>query len=296
MRKILFLIPIFIALLALNNYAQSKDTLYFRSNISSKKISEMINSTTNLLYLDISFKKIDSLCIDKAKLNKLKQLCLYRTYTDTLPEWIKGLPKLEYVEILGDENIDLKQAFIILSSLPNLKKLSLSGSYLVKIPNEIGLLKNLEELDLSRNRWDSLPENLKNLKKLKKLDLSETLQFFEKEAITVISEITSLEYLTIEYCDWRSSLAGISKLVNLKELALTGNRITEISPEIGELKNLEVLRLEDNKIMELPSTIKKLKHLRVLSLALNLINKKERKKIRNYVPNCIVDFDNYYYR
>ena len=47
-----------------------------------------------------------------------------------------------------------------------------------------------------------------------------------------------------------TSLKNIEKLVNLKHLNLSGNRITEIPPVFGQLKNLETLNLSKNQIYE----------------------------------------------
>jgi len=84
---------------------------------------------------------------------------------------------------------------------------------------------------------------------------------------------------------------GIGALVNLKELILDGNQITEIPKEIGNLVNLKELCARDNRITEIPKEIGNLVNLEVLILFGNRITKIP-KEIGNLVNLDILDLDN----
>lgn len=50
---------------------------------------------------------------------------------------------------------------------------------------------------------------------------------------------------------------GLGQLVNLKELALDGNKLTQLPDSIQLLENIEILKLENNQLRALPSQIGK---------------------------------------
>ncbi len=68
----------------------------------------------------------------------------------------------------------------------------------------------------------------------------------------------------------------IWQLKNLKELAISGNQLTELSSKIGQLTNLNVLDLAGNELDSLPSEIGQLKNLGMLLLYSN--------KLRTFPP------------
>lgn len=53
-------------------------------------------------------------------------------------------------------------------------------------------------------------------------------------------------------------------LINLRELAMSGNHLTAIQAEIGLLKELRILGLNNNRLTVLPPEISQLKHLKIL--------------------------------
>jgi Leucine-rich repeat (LRR) protein len=57
-----------------------------------------------------------------------------------------------------------------------IKKLSLSGNFLSRIPEEICYLKDLKEIDLSGNKFDKIPTVLLKLKNLKKITVDQKLE------------------------------------------------------------------------------------------------------------------------
>ena len=63
----------------------------------------------------------------------------------------------------------------------------------------------------------------------------------------------------------------IGQLVNMTDLYLGGNELTDIPPEIGNLVNLQSLFLYDNQFTSIPSEIGNLTNLRTLDIGYNQI-------------------------
>lgn len=94
---------------------------------------------------------------------------------------------------------------------------------------------------------------------------------------------------------WASSnkiqdISPLIDLVKMEWLVLTDNEITTIPDSIDNLENLEILNLSKNKIKSLPESIKNLTNLKYLYLRQNPISESEKEKIKNWLPNCEIDF------
>jgi len=116
----------------------------------------------------------------------------------------------------------------------------------------------------------------------------------ELEAMwSAISELTWLEKLTLDR-DHLSALPNVGKLValktlsvsnnklsslpddislirGLKSLTLHGNQLSELNAAVGDLEFLEKLDLRLNKLLFLPTTISKLRNLKQLDVSENLL-------------------------
>ena len=67
--------------------------------------------------------------------------------------------------------------------------------------------------------------------------------------------------------------SSIGNFKVLKTLNLSGNRITQLPPQIGQLTKLETLILNGNHISDLPDTVANLKNLKELNLSGNRIQR-----------------------
>ena len=112
------------------------------------------------------------------------------------------------------------------------------------LPRDLVYIGHLTHLHVAKNQLTRVPEEIKHMKNLEELDLT------DNKFITVIPE-------------------GIGKLVRLKYLGLSGNRIERLPASIGKLTNLQVLRLSCNQLQFLPEEICGLKELMTLSLGQN---------------------------
>jgi len=119
-----------------------------------------------------------------------------------------------------------------------LKLLYLGDNFITKIePGAFSELSDLEVLDLSRNAFHTLPSDLPlPLRKLYLADVKELHNL-------TLTAAFNLAYLNLANCD-RQQFPTLGTLPNLKELNLTGNPLTAVTPaDLAPLCRLEKLHL-----------------------------------------------------
>ncbi|CAH0553658.1 unnamed protein product [Brassicogethes aeneus] len=136
--------------------------------------------------------------------------------------------------------------FVILpneiSRFMQLKHLNLSKNKLAKLPDCIGALTKLESFNASHNNLGCLPRTLSNLIHLKQVNLSDN---HIKEFPLVFCGLKHLDVLDLS----RNEIVTIPyevNTLNVTELILNQNQISQISPEIANCPRLKTLRLEEN--------------------------------------------------
>jgi len=197
-----------------------------------------------------------------------------------------------------------------ITSLTNLKKLTVDVTYITTMPEEIGNLTSLEYFSSMYNDFTEVPTSLTNLKNLKYLDLSsnsltalptglsnmKNLEHFDisnneiAELPVDFNQLTKLQYLAITDND--GVVPGISVLKNLKNLKtlyISDLGLTEYPSWLKSLTKLEYLDLSYNEIVNIDKSIGNLVNLKTLNLNNNLISelpsniKKLNKLIDLYV-------------
>ena len=103
----------------------------------------------------------------------------------------------------------------------------------------------------------------------------------------------SITELDLGYKGLTSLPSEIGQLQNLTALYLWENNLTSLPPEIGQLQNLISLWLSGNDLTSLPPEIGQLQNLTELDLY-DDIPEAERKKIKSWLPNCEVIWENQY--
>ncbi|MCI5057504.1 MAG: leucine-rich repeat domain-containing protein, partial [Flavobacteriales bacterium] len=143
-----------------------------------------------------------------------------------LPEGIKKLDKLEYLEI---RETSLSTFPVAICQLEKLTQLSMPFSKIKSIPEEIALLKNLESLDLRGAQITHLPKSFGQLKHLKYLSLDEN----------------SFSSFPMEVC----------QCLNLSYLRMSENNLDSLPEEIQSLKAISWLDLSENKFKVFPEVL-----------------------------------------
>ncbi|MFN8533258.1 MAG: leucine-rich repeat domain-containing protein [Dehalococcoidia bacterium] len=158
-------------------------------NVGDNRIAAVpasIGDLTELRSLDLSHNRIGALPSTIRSIERLETLSLRANALVRLPDGFDGLRSLRSL-YLGDNPLDLEQAFSLLSGLPALETLELGrvgadalpptigdfpalrtlvlrSNALEDVPPEIARLTTLETLDLANNRLRVLPDGVKALR------------------------------------------------------------------------------------------------------------------------------------
>ncbi|KAL3736837.1 hypothetical protein ACJRO7_025724 [Eucalyptus globulus] len=185
--------------------------------------------------------------------------------------WPDSLGNLKHLSMLKMENMELLELPDSIGEIAGLQKLSLRNSSVNKLPESIGKLKFLVKLNLSCTNIIELPGSIGELKRLEKLDVGECKL---RKLPKVIGKLEKLARLGAGECRFLEGEIPreIGALSSLKELDLSGTRISEVPPSISQLSQLQNLDLLDcNELQELPELPTSLVRLDISSSALQRI-------------------------
>ncbi|WP_214229575.1 leucine-rich repeat domain-containing protein [Pedobacter sp. B4-66] len=142
--------------------------------------------------------------------------------------------------------------------------------------------------DIDDQAQTSLPKSFAKLKNVLSINIGGN-QF--KAFPVVISELQQLQELSMSSNGMEAVGPEIGNLKDLRILIINFNKLKELPIEIGSLKKLLYLELGNNQLKALPSTIVNLQQLQELHIERNKLSEKEKAKIKNLLPNCIIHFD-----
>ena len=182
----------------------------------------------------------------------LEHLDLEHNQIKHIPRFIADLDSLRSLD-LNHNRLKLTESDVRHAS--KVKKLSIGGNNIEKLPENIGILQ-CTNLNLGKNKLSSLPASFADLKQV------HHLIFYENEFVTIPEEISGFE--------------------NLQHLDFYKNHIKEIPDFIGNYENLRYLYLSYNEIEEIPDTLRNLKNLNYFYIHHNKILT---------IPNWIVEMD-----
>ena len=256
---------------------QNKDSL------NDFKLLNIITTSinNNLLYLDLSFNKIQNIneLINIQLPNLLKLNLNDNQITD-----INILSKLTYMNL---ENIDLSRNKISDIScfsdvlFKKLKILILDSNLIINLEvfEKAPFLETIEKISLINNKITDIKvfKDIK-FKKLKELDISNNSlnDINQINSIFIYSKNSELEIISLNDI----KLYDISKIIKnesfigLKEIDLSNNKIKDISSLSNSIfRNLELLNLSDNEIKDI-SVLEKVpfNNIKTLDLSYNEIN------------------------
>lgn len=240
-----------------------------------------------------------------ARREDVQRLILNGSALQSIPAELASMPRLETLYLRDASVTD----FSGLASIPGLVELDLSGVKMAKTPEELEALAHLARLylagcgltefpaqvsearelvylNLDRNRIQALPEQLPAGLRWLRLNGNGL-----KSLPEAIGGLRDLRRIYLNDNSLASLPASIASLEALEDIALANNRLEAFPEALVALPSLRNLDLRGNAgITALPANIGDMKALRTLTLAGCRIPKEERDRIRQALPECVINF------
>lgn len=236
-----------------------------RLDLSNNNISEAphkLSLLSNLLEIDLSSNPIKQFIGIKS--NTLEKLSLDACQLHTFSVQSADFPNLKILHLTNNKltnisllpeklhELDLSENPLVslpnnLKNLSNLFYLGLSQTNLRSLPADFGNLRELKTLFLDANpQLESLPTSFGNLKKLQDLRLENSVGLFKNSFPAELTQLSSLENLSLIQCSISSLPESFANLQNLNSLDLGENSTLSALPaSFKQLKNLKTLHLND---------------------------------------------------
>lgn len=225
----------------------------------SSKIETYLDLTTLLLHHNV-------LTNLPKEIGTLQNLTHFDVSYNELKELPKELFELTNLTKFNASHNKLEGIDVGLSDLVMLQSLDLSYNQLKEIPDGIGFLVRLETLNLSNNKLRELPPDIVGMRHLVRLDVTNNELTKLPDAMNELGKLDSIAAQNNKI----KELPIVNGAINLKELFLAGNEISDISLNFCEnFSSLLVLDLRDNKITVIPEEISNLSKLTRLDLTNN---------------------------
>ncbi|EHB10346.1 Leucine-rich repeat-containing protein 57 [Heterocephalus glaber] len=169
---------------------------------------------------------------------------------------------------------------VVIGKFILLKSLSLNSNKLTVLPDELCNLKKLETLSLNNNHLRELPSTFGQLSALKTLSLS------GNQLGALPRQLCGLRHLDVVDLS-KNQIRSIPDLVEelqVIELNLNQNQISQISVKISCCPHLKVLRLEENclELSMLPQSILSDSQICLLAVEGNLFEIKKLRELEGY--------------
>ena len=227
-------------------------------NNNFKRVPPSIKHCKNLVHLDLEH-------------NQIKHI----------PSFIADLDSLRSLD-LNHNRLKLSKSDV--KHAAKVKKLSIGGNNIEKLPENIGILQ-CTNLNLGKNKLRSLPASFADLKQV------HHLIFYENEFVTVPEEISGFENL--QHLDfYKNHIKVIPDFIGnyekLKYLYFSYNEIETIPDTLRNLKNLTYFYIHHNKILTIPDWIVEMDSLERLGVGYNkLISMPDMSEMPSLIDlNC----------
>ncbi|KAJ0094930.1 hypothetical protein Patl1_17124 [Pistacia atlantica] len=193
---------------------------------------QMIGTMTSLEYLYITSSDISGTLLDQELpwFKNLIDLQIHHTvFQDNFLQIFAAMTSLQFI-VIGSSDLNDTLLDQVLPTFKSLKYVEFHDIALNNFPAIFnGSCNSLETLLLDNcNLTNTLPgQELPTFKSLTKLDISNTI-FNNNNSLQMLSSMTSLEYLSIVNCTFKSTSLdeGICKMHHLMELRIIGNGLT----------------------------------------------------------------------
>lgn len=241
---------------------------------------------------------IDSCSIPVAlkKLKKIRKLDFINIDKFSIPEWINDTWNIHSIRFSGDNNLNFDSIFNELSKIDSLLDLKIHNNNMTSIPSSIKKMNKLKHLEIEVDSLVYISEHVTALQNLESISLRfRTLTNIEPIQ-RMISENTSLTYISIKRGDLQNGIDFICNLKKLEVLQLGHCNIDEVPECIGDINTLKWLYLSDNNIYFLPKSMKQLENLFIIILYNNEITDEELQLMKSHVqPHVKFRVGKYYY-
>jgi Leucine-rich repeat (LRR) protein len=199
----------------------------------------------------------------------------------SLTEFPEGLQKLNATLRtlnLSDNKLSVLPACI--GQFRQLKMLNISNNRISSLPVEMGSMSKLETLHAANNQLTSLPATVTQLSALKEVSLAgNQLRVFPVQ-LCALKNLNVLDLSHNRLVEVPSSV----KDLNVIELNLSQNQISQLSESIAQCPRLKVLRAEENclELRSFTPTFFRTSHISLLALEGNVFDEKSLRSLEGY--------------
>jgi len=161
------------------------------------------------------------------------------------------LPKFNNIELVHfeAENNKIRELTDDISSLINIKFLSMKNNNLLKISPSMVAMKSLTYLDVSNNELTELPIEINSLSNLK-IFRADTNHL--RRVPNNIGELGLVELIWLSWNQLTDLPESLGKLTNLKQLLASNNQLTVIPKQLANCKNMVTFDVRNNSINIIP--------------------------------------------
>lgn len=186
--------------------------------------------------------------------NVLKTLDLSENRFTELPDDLRKFTILKHLNVSGNRLMFLPEAFEVMTKLETLNAMN---NLIERLPVQLGQCKNLKQINLSNNQINEFPKMVCGLRHLDLLDLS------RNKITSVPAEVESLQ---------------------VTELNINQNQVSELSENIAKCSKLKTLRIEENCLQANAALSIILKDSQVCNLSIegNLFSSKAFAELEGY--------------
>lgn len=248
-------------------------SFYNCRNLDIDVILEQVSSLKQLKSLAFVNCGLYSLSEEIVKLENLEELNVKENKIVHLPNGVKSLKKLRYLNVSNNPVLNEDLLFQLLNEAPQITHLEADYCAIRNLPT-LGLSR-LEHLSLAGNLLESLNDNIH----AQTLDLSSNPYLDIESSLDQLANNDKLKDLNLAYNSLKELPGNIQKLSQLETLNLRGNELTSLPESLGSLSKLSVLKVDNpdnylhtNQLKQLPASFGNLAALDSLFLAGNLLS------------------------